>query len=346
MKTAIKLTGMALLTALIFPLPSFSGDEAKVIYGDDNRSDYFAAPATRRGLADSVVSLWSAAKVTALPDGSFSLKTKLFGDRLFDYEGGKLCPSEPYREQPVGAHCSGTLVGEDLVMTAGHCIDTQAQCDDTKLVFGFAVMKEGGKAPAAVPAANVYSCKSIVASKLESTVHGKMTLEEAAKKGILLDLDYSIIKLDRKVTGRKPLPINRAGGLAKGTDILVVGHPVGLPVKVADGASVINLRGSEPYFEANLDSYGGNSGSGVFNSRTGLIEGILVRGRTDFVKTPAACYVSNVLEQNASRGEGVTKISLLKGFIPGPGKAVTSEPVNVAPGPITIEAPEKTKVSF
>jgi len=347
MKTTIQLTGLALVTALGFPLPSFSaGSEAKVIYGDDNRVEYFAAHATRKTLADSVVSLWAAGSVTALPSGDFKLKTKLFGERNFDANGGKLCPGEPYREQPVGAHCSGTLVGEDLVMTAGHCLDTQAQCNDTKLVFGFGIAKEGGTAPTTVPAANVYSCKSIVSSKLESSVHGKMTQQEAAMKGIILDLDYSIIKLDRKVAGRKPLKINRNGGLQKGSAIMVIGHPVGLPVKVADGATVINLRGDDSFFEANLDTYGGNSGSGVFNVRTGLIEGILVRGRTDFVKTPAGCYVSNVLDQNPSNGEGVTKISLVKGFIPELGKAAASaEAVNVAPGPIAIEAPTK-KVSF
>jgi hypothetical protein len=37
------------------------------------------------------------------------------------------------------------------------------------------------------------------------------------------------------------------------------------------------------YFTANLDSYAGNSGSPVFNQKTGRVEGILIQGADDFV---------------------------------------------------------------
>jgi hypothetical protein len=89
--------------------------------------------------------------------------------------------------------------------------------------------------------------------------------------------------------------------------LVVVGHPSGLAVKIAAGATVrSNLESA--YFVANLDTYGGNSGSAVFNEQTGLIEGILVRGETDF-KYKNGCYVSNICDVDGCRGEDVTRVS-------------------------------------
>ena len=52
--------------------------------------------------------------------------------------------------------------------------------------------------------------------------------------------------------------------------------------KVAGGAKV-RSNNNGVYFVANLDTYGGNSGSAVFNLQTREVEGILVRGENDYV---------------------------------------------------------------
>ncbi len=62
--------------------------------------------------------------------------------------------------------------------------------------------------------------------------------------------------------------------------LYVIGHPSGLPTKVADGAQVCTQKGT--HFSANLDTYGGNSGSAVFNAKTNEVVGILVRGANDY----------------------------------------------------------------
>ena len=69
------------------------------------------------------------------------------------------------------------------------------------------------------------------------------------------------------------------------------------------------------YFVANLDTYGGNSGSAVFNAKTGVIEGILVRGENDYVYK-GNCRVSNVCASDGCRGEDVTKLSAITATIP------------------------------
>jgi subtilisin family serine protease len=69
----------------------------------------------------------------------------------------------------------------------------------------------------------------------------------------------------------------------------VIGHPTGLPVKIDDGGHVRNDPcAALDYFVANNDTFGGNSGSGVWSgdgSRRELI-GILVRGELDFETDP------------------------------------------------------------
>lgn len=302
MKNIVK-TQLALASLLVLPLFSFAESfGAKSIYGADDRREYFQLDAGQKALADSTVSFWKSASVSAEGSG-FRLKTVNFGDRL------NLCPDAKFREQPIGAFCSGSLVGDDMVMTAGHCIKSEAQCADTRIVFDYNIKREGAAADTLQPAGNVYSCKSIVKRFLGGEPGS------ANPAGQNLGADFALIKLDRKVAGRKPLAVNRGAKLKKGDGIFVIGHPVGLPLKIAGGATVRDFS-KIGYFTADLDTFGGNSGSPVFNARTKKIEGILVRGDEDFVDSPAGCRAMATYEQTGGRGEDVTKIEVLSAFIP------------------------------
>ncbi|MBI4351737.1 MAG: trypsin-like peptidase domain-containing protein [Elusimicrobia bacterium] len=323
---------VSILAAAAALLPSFANAGVKSIYGDDNRLDYFEAPAAMRELADSVVSLWPSRQVK-LELGEYKLATISFGEAL------NLCPGEKFREQPVGAFCSGTLVGEDIVMTAGHCITDEAKCADTRFVFGYNIDTDGGKARTAVTEKDIYGCKSIIKRDLDKQASGLIGTGWAILNALLnrAGPDYALVQLDRKVEGRKPLPVNREKDLRAGTKIFVIGHPVGLPVKVAGEASVRDA-GRKAFFTTDLDTFGGNSGSAVFNASTNKIEGILVRGGTDFVDSPAGCKVQLKSGQNEGRGEAVTKISMLQKHIPEIGSSKAAAPeirdvkVDQAPG--------------
>jgi V8-like Glu-specific endopeptidase len=305
MKNLVKMTLTS--AAIVFILPVLSFAEGKSIYGDDNRKDLFAMSSEMKALTGSIVSLWKSADVTAEGSG-FKMKTQKYSE--MDFGGGKkLCPGEAFAEQAIGAFCSGSLVGEDLVMTAGHCITSEESCKTTKLVFGFAVNKEGAEAVTTVPAENVYTCGSIVKRFLGSEVAA------GNPEGLNLGADYALIKLDRKVTGRKPLSVNRGTALKNGNGIFVIGHPVGLPVKLADSATVRDFS-KAGYFVADLDTFGGNSGSAVFNAATKKIEGILVRGDRDFKLSPAGCVTMATYEQTGGRGEDVTKVGEISASIP------------------------------
>lgn len=262
---------------------------AKVIYGADNRKDlYQVSDPLQLELADSTVALMQSSDLRIVGDVAQILGGN-FGTEL------NLCPSEPYREQMLAAFCSGFLVAEDIVVTAGHCITDDQDCSSTRFVFGFGVKAQGVQ-PSQVNSSQVYACKSII-----------KRVQEA--KGT----DYGVIRLDRPVRDHQPLRLRRTGAIAVGDEIVVIGHPVGLPTKVADGAQVRAINAK--YFSANLDTYGGNSGSAVFNKATGDVEGILVRGETDF-KNQGSCTVSNVCSDTGCMGEDVTLISSVLPSLP------------------------------
>ena len=301
--TQIMLCSILLMT--ISPFSVFSG--GKTIYGEDNRIDYFRASSNMQERADSVVSLWRSHRAKFdEKTNSYNLVTQNFGEDHY------LVENEPFREQNEGAFCSGALVADDIIMTAGHCVPTNYICKGLRFVFGFAVKEAGGKAPLNISANEVYSCKELI-TQIEPLI------TSLNPSGITPDnptaMDYALIRLNRKVTGHKPLPVNRKSDLKKGDGVFIIGHPMGLPVKIA-GDSTVRDNSPESHFVADLDSYSGNSGSPVFNAQTKLIEGILVRGDKNFVETLEGLNASYTVAQDAGRGSDVTRVSLVSSFIP------------------------------
>lgn len=275
------------LSAGIFLLATLKLNAASnVIYGEDDRIDmYQVEDPALKDIARSTLALVRGSKLEEHKD-YFLLKSEEFGLAY------GLCLGERFEKQGIAAFCSASLIGPDLVLTAGHCIRT---CGSEKFVFDFAINQEGDN-PDIISKNSVYSCKEIVARELENTKDG---------------LDYAIVRLDREVNDRMPLSLRTKGKPSNGTNIFVIGHPTGLPKKLAAGAKVREYGPSNrPYFTANLDTYGGNSGSAVFNARTNEIEGVLVRGERDFV-FENSCRVSNRCEDGECMGEHVTKISTI-----------------------------------
>jgi hypothetical protein len=144
--------------------------------------------------------------------------------------------------------------------------------------------------PTAVPASDVFSCAAVL---------GRHYDEEGA--------DWALVRLDRPASPRRPLATRTSGEAAAGEPLFVIGHPSGLPTKIAGGAAVRDASARD-FFTANLDTYGGNSGSAVFGARTGLVEGILARGEDDFAAR-GDCRVSKRCPDDGCRGEAVTRIS-------------------------------------
>ena len=230
----------------------------KIVYGEDNRVEIFETSKEIQKLASSTAGMVNNSKLLSL--GKLMM---LPPSTLKDDMG--VCANERFADQSSAAMCSGFLVGPDLLVTAGHCINSAEDCSDVSWVFDYAVKKETGRANVVVSKEKVYKCKKVLESKLD----------------VVTMQDYSLIQLERVVGDRAPLKYRTADKVETNADIFVIGHPSGLPSKYAGGASVLE-NNTKHFFQANLDTFGGNSGSAVFNERTNEVEGILVRGARDY----------------------------------------------------------------
>ncbi len=265
-----------------------SDAQIKVIYGTDDRHELFEelAPEIRQ-IADATLALIPHSELREIEGGVIRIRTENYGKKYH------LCSAERFREQGTAAFCSGFLVTPDLVMTAGHCIRNLLDCQETAFVFGFAYSTPLEK-PEHVPRKDVYYCRELLRSMIVSD-----------------GIDFALVRLDRPVTDRTPLRLRLSGEIKPGEDLIVLGHPAGLPLKIANGAHVREVH-PNGYFTANLDTYGGNSGSPVVNIRTYEVEGILVRGERDYILTEEngkSCFASFRCTDAGCRGEAVTLIS-------------------------------------
>ncbi|MFK8138438.1 MAG: serine protease [Bdellovibrionales bacterium] len=264
--------------------------QAKVIYGEDDRLDYKDVTDVYQRISDSTVTLVRSSRLSDRVDGTIGLDTRNFKSSF------GLCEDEPFGTQNTLGFCSGSLIGPDLILTAGHCIKSQSSCESTKFVFDFKVSMENQSSPSSLNQDDVYSCDTLVHTEDNSN-----------------GADFAVIKLKREVVGRQALSVKRDRDVKQGDDLVVVGYPSGLPVKIAGGSKVRSVRNG--YFVANLDTYGGNSGSAVFDLEKLEVSGVLVRGERDFV-FDGGCRRSNYCSDSGCRGEDVTLISKALPFIP------------------------------
>lgn len=264
-----------------------SSDRQPVVYGDDDRLDWYDHPSEqwREITKTSIVALVRPERLDRSDPDAVTLITETLG---VDEE---LCAGERFFDQPVLASCSGTLIDVDLVLTAGHCVDSIRECEERLFVFDYYAESDGVLATLTDEA--IYECRQLVV-----TADG--------------DADYGVVQLDRPVDSLRVPVMLRDGdsALAIGAPLTVIGFPDGIPAKIDDGGVVLDDRASTlDYFQASLDTFGGNSGSGVFDA-TGELVGILVRGETDYVDD-GGCNVVNVLseEGGARGGEDATYVA-------------------------------------
>jgi V8-like Glu-specific endopeptidase len=201
-----------------------------------------------------------------------------------------LCQKTRYEEAPSLSGCTGFLVGEDLIATAGHCIENVDRCENMSIVFDVSeeqVVSQGYK----VSQKNIYNCKKVIAQEMSD------------------ERDFALIQLDKKVSGRLPLKLNLKDNVSLGAKVFMLGHPLGLPM-IYSRPGPVNVI-NDYSFKAQIDSFSGNSGSPVFDAKTLEVVGILVRGEEDFLKDEEKqCYVYQKYKTGIDllRGEGISKI--------------------------------------
>jgi V8-like Glu-specific endopeptidase len=268
----------------------------RVIYGTDDRRDWYAiGDESVRPLARASVALFGPRDITPVDNNAAEVRTLPLGTVFH------LCTKEKFREQVSGAFCSGTLVREDVVLTAGHCVHeisnnpNEADVNLVSFVFGYWIEKAGTSGPTVIAADHVYHGKEVIA--------GEMFQER----------DWALVRLEKAVPSSIASPVRawHATPVEAGEKVFVLGFPSGIPLKYAPGAEIRDISKPE-FFVANLDTFGGNSGSGVYDQTTKELLGVLVRGDTDYVPDQRnSCNRVNECPRSGCRGEDVTRITLV-----------------------------------
>ena len=274
---------------LVLQLAHASTDpvQPQSIYGTDDRREYYemTSPLVRRHFRS----------VAAMFEPEY-IKPGLGGaDLVFStaQQEANLCSSERFAQQIAAASCTAALVGPNIILTAGHCVKSQAECRKLSFAFDY-LMSSPVEMPRRIPGENLYGCKRLLAREANQY------------------LDYAFIELDRAVSNRPFFQFDVKHEVQTGERLFIIGSPIGLPLKIGDG--YVRDSAEEDSFETNLDTYEGNSGSPVFSLQNGFIVGILVNGEDDFVDQ-GKCRVSKRCKDNECKGEQVARItSILADF--------------------------------
>lgn len=258
------------------------------IYGTDDRTDVYAhADARLRELAQqSTVVLVSRGDVNAANPANVTLA----GTTLAAQEN--LCAGQRFASDPAPGFCSGTLIDDDLVITAGHCITDPRACAGTRFVFNF--YRDAADTLHTITSDDVYACASIVVRTQTFSPFR----------------DYAILRLDRRVTaGHVPAPVHRGHDLlAAGAGVAVIGFPTGIPAKIDSGGTVRDPGAGGAAFVATTDTFHGNSGSAVYELASHEIRGLLIDGDVDWDSTPAGCQVAHTCAETGCSGETSTYV--------------------------------------
>lgn len=280
--------------------------QAKGIYGGDDRKEYFEVHPAIQKISASVPALVQTRQLE-LQDGMYALKTMTHTSVFSKGSAKKLCPEDAFYGQPVASFCSGVVIDDNKIATAGHCVKKYVQgeaCDDISLVFGYE-LTDVGKARTRFAKQDVYQCKRVLLKALQ---------EKA---------DYAVLEVERKMQQHPPLAISGTHKISDNESVSVIGYPRGLPMKISGGATVRENTHPE-FFATDLDTFGGNSGSPIFNTIAllkgdAILEGLLVRGATDYIPDSQGkgCFITNTCtaqdaQDRRCAGESVARIDRVK----------------------------------
>lgn len=193
-----------------------------------------------------------------------------------------LCMDEYfYHEKTLeGSFCTGFLVGQQILLTAGHCAMRSDFCDNVRIAFGVNVMPEDTKE------LETFRCDHVLSKKI--------SMEE----------DYALVLLDRPVSGAVPFELANYHS-AVGSQVAMYSHPLGLTTKISFGEILSRNSG---YYATNLDGFKRSSGAPVVDLLEGKVIGIYTRGRQDFsYDSDRGCYI-HIKYPGASGAEVVTDI--------------------------------------
>ncbi len=230
--------------------PRGVGPEQRVIYGEDDRLEASQVDSSVLDSARTAVAMvtpWSRLDCNATRDDC-----DLIARTPEDVLGAPLCFGADFADQPVGHQCTGFLVGEDLLVTAAHCVEGRA-CEDLAFVFDYEINRNG-----------TLHAESLQPLGCEEILYERRDAFE----------DIALVRLDAAADAT-PLCIEREEFPEVGTPLATIGHPLGLPKKTSDGGTATDAAFGDR-FGNTVDAAVGSSGGPVFDRRTMRAYGAVV----------------------------------------------------------------------
>lgn len=257
------------------------------IWGRDSRMDYYEIRDEQiKKNTGCVAAICKKNDLSDNGQGFSTLRVKNYGKSF------NLCRIEPFRHQPIAAGrlCTGFLVKEDVIATAGHCAK-EKNIADLRFVFGYR-MSDSSTPVIQVPNKNIYKGIDIIGRDYD---HNKRS-------------DWALVKLDRDVVGQLAAKLS-GKEISPEKPVYIIGYPVGLPLKYSPGATVSDI--TKTCFSADLNVYCGSSGSPVFDSETHEVIGIVVRGDNRDFRFVENCWMSVIYSRsdNAPKEPQCTRVS-------------------------------------
>lgn len=143
-----------------------------------------------------------------------------------------------------GKFCSGSLISNNLFLTAGHCVDSGTVGEFVSFNFE--------------RAAN--------STALLTQTHVRITaVVEDSRSGV----DYAILRLEGTPGATFGFSAVAAADAPVGSAITIIGHPGGQPKQIEAG-TVASRSGNNLRY-GNVDTLGGSSGSGILNSSAQIV---------------------------------------------------------------------------
>jgi V8-like Glu-specific endopeptidase len=244
------------LTALsiLITLPAI----ASIFNGDDRKDVYEYPKDSYKELSRSIPALVQKSKLIRNGD-KYDINAKSLKDQY------NFCADTPFSSEPQVANCSASLIGDDLILTAAHCLDKSptSPYHKSKYVIAFDYKKDkNAKEIKSLKASDVYEIENMPLHIFDwGTMH-----------------DIAILKLKRKVVGRKPLKMNLDYEYKVGSELFMIGYPFGISQKLTDEGQIASVNMEKNTFRHHLDTFSVNSGSAMFDMTTQEIIGVLVRG--------------------------------------------------------------------
>ncbi len=147
-------------------------------------------------------------------------------------------------------YCSGTLIGTNLFLTAGHCVDSGSVGEYVAMNYE----------------------RAAGSSTLLAQSHYRI---DAVLENGLGGLDYAILQLAGTPGATWGVATVATADPTTGAALTIIGHPQGLAKKIEAGT--VYGFGTNTIRYNNIDTLGGNSGSGVIDSQ-GRVVGVHTNG--------------------------------------------------------------------